>query len=148
MNSSWPQTGMFLVLCGLLCVGLAAFFKGSSGSTAPNPVLGDILIIAAQVRDGVVWCGRRRCHQAIKSNHTWRHFCFHLIFSHSPLNFFLYPPPFFSFLNLFLNSSLLAWTLPQGHCSAANGCRRKSTRPIQGSSLPLDWSIIFFDSSS
>ncbi|EDQ92026.1 uncharacterized protein MONBRDRAFT_14488 [Monosiga brevicollis MX1] len=41
--------GMVLVLIGLLCVGLAAFFSGSSGASAPNPILGDILIIAAQV---------------------------------------------------------------------------------------------------
>eukprot|EP00730_Choanoeca_flexa_P013135 TRINITY_DN4998_c0_g1_i1.p1 TRINITY_DN4998_c0_g1~~TRINITY_DN4998_c0_g1_i1.p1 ORF type:complete len:378 (+),score=94.77 TRINITY_DN4998_c0_g1_i1:188-1321(+) len=41
--------GMVLVLIGLLCVGLAAFFSGSSGASAPNPILGDLLIIAAQV---------------------------------------------------------------------------------------------------
>lgn len=41
--------GMFFVLCGLVCVGLAAFLRGGSGSSAPNPVLGDILIVAAQV---------------------------------------------------------------------------------------------------
>lgn len=40
---------MVLVLVGLICVGLAAFFSGSSGSSAPNPILGDALIIAAQV---------------------------------------------------------------------------------------------------
>eukprot|EP01147_Barroeca_monosierra_P010100 gene10100-2267_t len=41
--------GMVLVLAGLVFVGLAAFFSGSSGSQAPNPILGDALIIAAQV---------------------------------------------------------------------------------------------------
>lgn len=41
--------GMFFVLCGLLCVGLAAFLNKSSDASAPNPILGDILIIAAQV---------------------------------------------------------------------------------------------------
>jgi drug/metabolite transporter (DMT)-like permease len=46
---SFRWAGMVLVLIGLLCVGLAAFFSGSSGSSAPNPVLGDLLIIAAQV---------------------------------------------------------------------------------------------------
>lgn len=40
---------MVLVLAGLVFVGLAAFFSGSSGSQAPNPILGDALIIAAQV---------------------------------------------------------------------------------------------------
>lgn len=41
--------GMLFVLAGLFCVGLSAFLDGSSGASAPNPVLGDILIICAQV---------------------------------------------------------------------------------------------------
>jgi hypothetical protein len=40
---------MVLVLIGLLAVGLAAVLGGSSGASAPNPLLGDALIIAAQV---------------------------------------------------------------------------------------------------
>lgn len=40
---------MVLVLIGLAFVGLAAFLSGASGSSAPNPILGDGLIIAAQV---------------------------------------------------------------------------------------------------
>lgn len=41
--------GMLLVLIGLVFVGLAALLGGSSGKSAPNPVLGDVIIIAAQV---------------------------------------------------------------------------------------------------
>jgi drug/metabolite transporter (DMT)-like permease len=40
--------GMFVVLLGLLCVGAAAFFGGNS-SAAKNQMLGDVLIIGAQV---------------------------------------------------------------------------------------------------
>jgi hypothetical protein len=42
-------TGMLLVLCGLLCVGAAAFLGKSSGANAPNPLLGDAIIICAQI---------------------------------------------------------------------------------------------------
>lgn len=41
--------GMFLVLCGLLCVGAAAFLGKHTGANAPNPLLGDAIIIAAQI---------------------------------------------------------------------------------------------------
>jgi hypothetical protein len=40
---------MLFVLLGLMCVGLSAFMNGASDSSAPNPILGDILIVAAQV---------------------------------------------------------------------------------------------------
>ena len=41
--------GMGSVLVGLIGVGAAAFLGGSNGSQAPNPILGDAIIIAAQV---------------------------------------------------------------------------------------------------
>ena len=41
--------GMVLVLIGLLFVGLSGFFAGSGGAGAKNPILGDAIIIAAQV---------------------------------------------------------------------------------------------------
>eukprot|EP00056_Hartaetosiga_gracilis_P014334 m.240305 g.240305 ORF g.240305 m.240305 type:complete len:385 (-) comp14849_c0_seq1:331-1485(-) len=46
-NYHW--LGMLLVLIGLVCVGLAAMLGGSSGTQARNPILGDIIIICAQV---------------------------------------------------------------------------------------------------
>ncbi|EGD73187.1 transmembrane protein C2orf18 [Salpingoeca rosetta] len=45
----YQWAGMVLVLAGLVCVGLAAFFSGASGAQARNPILGDALIIAAQL---------------------------------------------------------------------------------------------------
>jgi len=41
--------GMVLVLLGLGCVGLSSVLFSSSDSNAPNPLLGDVLIIAAQI---------------------------------------------------------------------------------------------------
>ncbi len=42
--------GMLIVLAGLLCVGAAAFMGNHAGSSgAPNPLLGDALIIGAQL---------------------------------------------------------------------------------------------------
>jgi len=41
--------GMFLVLAGLVFVGITGFLEGSGGSGASNPILGDAIIIAAQV---------------------------------------------------------------------------------------------------
>jgi len=41
--------GMFFVLVGLLCVGVASVMGGDSDANASNPVLGDILIICAQI---------------------------------------------------------------------------------------------------
>jgi len=41
--------GMLFVLIGLAFVGLASVLNSSSDSNAPNPLLGDILIICAQV---------------------------------------------------------------------------------------------------
>jgi len=43
------QFGMTSVLLGLVGVGVAAFLGGSNGTQAPNPILGDGIIIAAQV---------------------------------------------------------------------------------------------------
>ena len=40
---------MALVLVGLLCVGLTAFLNKSTSDNAKNPILGDIIIIIAQV---------------------------------------------------------------------------------------------------
>ncbi len=40
--------GMFLVLAGLTCVGVASVVQSSSDSNASNPLLGDILVICAQ----------------------------------------------------------------------------------------------------
>eukprot|EP00049_Salpingoeca_infusionum_P005736 m.96216 g.96216 ORF g.96216 m.96216 type:complete len:385 (+) comp13070_c0_seq1:264-1418(+) len=45
----YQWAGMVLVLFGLVLVGLAAFLSGSNDASAPNPILGDGLIIAAQV---------------------------------------------------------------------------------------------------
>jgi len=45
--------GMLFVLIGLAFVGLASVFSGGSDANAPNPILGDILIICAQVVVGV-----------------------------------------------------------------------------------------------
>lgn len=42
-------SGMLLVLIGLIFVGLSAFLSSGSSSGAPNPLLGDIIIVAAQV---------------------------------------------------------------------------------------------------
>jgi len=44
---------MLFVLIGLAFVGLASVFSGGSDANAPNPILGDILIICAQVVVGV-----------------------------------------------------------------------------------------------
>lgn len=41
--------GMSLVTAGLACVGLASMLFSSGDSSAPNPVVGDILILAAQL---------------------------------------------------------------------------------------------------
>ena len=41
--------GMLLVLLGTILVGLASVIDGGKSAGAPNPVLGDILVIAAQV---------------------------------------------------------------------------------------------------
>lgn len=40
---------MLFVLIGLVFVGLAAIMGAKSQSGAPNPILGDAIIIAAQV---------------------------------------------------------------------------------------------------
>jgi len=41
--------GMFLVLVGLLLVGVASFLLGNDGANAPHPLWGDIIIICAQI---------------------------------------------------------------------------------------------------
>eukprot|EP00055_Hartaetosiga_balthica_P009926 m.40880 g.40880 ORF g.40880 m.40880 type:complete len:379 (+) comp6957_c2_seq1:53-1189(+) len=46
-NYHW--LGMVFVLIGLVCVGLAAMLGGSSGTQARNPLIGDVIIICAQV---------------------------------------------------------------------------------------------------
>ena len=45
---AYHWAGMFLVLGGLALVGVASFMLGS-GSDAPNPLLGDVLVLAACV---------------------------------------------------------------------------------------------------
>eukprot|EP00050_Salpingoeca_kvevrii_P007216 m.294595 g.294595 ORF g.294595 m.294595 type:complete len:375 (-) comp13028_c0_seq1:400-1524(-) len=47
--TSTHWAGMFFVLIGLVFVGVAALFEGGSDDDASNPLLGDILIICAQV---------------------------------------------------------------------------------------------------
>jgi len=42
-------TGMAMVLCGLVLVGVASVMLGDSSASAPNPITGDILIICAQL---------------------------------------------------------------------------------------------------
>jgi drug/metabolite transporter (DMT)-like permease len=44
----YHMTGMFLVLVGLALVGLASVMEGSSGS-APDPILGAIIVVCAQI---------------------------------------------------------------------------------------------------
>lgn len=46
---SYHWGGMFLVLLGLVLVGVTGFLEPSGGSTASNPILGDGIIIAAQI---------------------------------------------------------------------------------------------------
>jgi drug/metabolite transporter (DMT)-like permease len=46
-NIHW--LGMFLVLSGLGCVGVASIVMGGTSKNAPNPLLGDIFVIAAQI---------------------------------------------------------------------------------------------------
>jgi len=41
--------GMFLVLIGLGCVGLSSVLDGGSSKNAPDPIRGDVLVIAAQL---------------------------------------------------------------------------------------------------
>lgn len=45
----YELVGMAFVVIGLLCVGAAALLSKNTGDAAPNPILGDIIIICAQL---------------------------------------------------------------------------------------------------
>jgi len=46
---SFHLLGMFLVMAGLACVGSASVISPSDSSSAPNPLLGAVLVVAAQI---------------------------------------------------------------------------------------------------